>query len=86
MKKVIEKYYCDVCGKEVEPKGFKYITVPCKCWDCEGRSFSKGERKIELCDECANAFFNITMEQFAEVNDCYGISAKVKYKEVQDET
>ena len=85
MKQVIEKYYCDVCAKEVKSKEFKYITVPCKFWDCEGKSFSKGERKIEVCDECANAFFDITMQHFAEVNDCYGITAKVKYKEHEDE-
>ena len=86
MKKTTTKYYCDVCGKEVESE--EYLS---KCqilgrnWDCEGRTCEIGMIRVEICANCFKAWWEITSKYFAEIDDCYGITAKVKYKEHEDE-
>ena len=81
MKKEVIEYYCDVCGKKVaSEKHLETCVVPSKNYDCEGKSWTRGTCKADLCSECAEAFFKATMNHFAEINNGYMIESKVKYK------
>lgn len=77
-------YKCDICGKESEEKKLHAVDVPVKAYDCEGRSWSKGFRRVDMCDRCYEAFWNVSQDYFAEVSDCYGIKVdEVLYKEAE---
>lgn len=56
MKKTIEKYYCDICGKEIECANLKKITYPVifHTEQTEGRYCEPyiSHQKIEICGEC----------------------------------
>ena len=84
MKKVIEKYYCDVCGREVSNADYLFaVTVPIRQYSSDGRDFSRITRSLGLCYECKNAFYKINERYFAVISDTYGyIDTTVKYKEV----
>lgn len=85
MKEVIEKYYCDVCGKEVSEDFLFKTTVPVREWDCEGKKCKMITKTLDLCADCVAGFYRVNLKYFAEIDECYGIRSKVKYKEVQED-
>lgn len=85
MKKTEIRYYCDVCGKEVNEYALKKCDIPSIKWDCEGRRSQKSVEKMELCSVCFNAWWKISNKYFAEIDSGYEIKVNVKYKEVQED-
>lgn len=72
MKKTIIKYICDCCKSELENEtDLIELSVPSKHFDCEGRSYSKGISRIEVCKDCYEYYWNLCMDKFAAVDDGY---------------
>lgn len=82
MKKVIEKYYCDVCGKEVgKEKDLKDIEIPIDYY-YDGKIFAANQ-EMSICDECNEALKHIIKEHFADIKLiwCAGVEVgEIKYK------
>ena len=65
---IIEKYKCDICGKEVEKEtDLRKETVPCYG---EGSFFT--QTSVDMCDDCASRLRKIIYQNFAEIRDNYG--------------
>lgn len=67
MKETTTKYYCDVCGKEVESNEclYKYkIPVVGKLLWCSFDDVTK----IKICAECRDALKNAIRKGFAKIN------------------
>ena len=64
MKKIIEIYCCDVCGKEVDgKKDLENMILPCKETETEVDMTST----VELCAECTGKVRNLIFGSFAKV-------------------
>lgn len=80
MKKTITKYICDCCKKELEKEDdLTTISVPSRNYDCEGKSYSKGLAKVEICKDCFNYYWSLCIERFADTQDCYAITMDKKF-------
>ena len=79
----VVEYKCDVCGKVFREdinsikKPLKYIQVPSKNYDCEGREYREGKTEIEMCDDCFKNYWDYVQERY-DVSNCYGIQVKIK--------
>ena len=86
MKKVIEKYYCDVCNKEVgKEKDLKNIVIPIPYY-CDRETITSNQG-ICICDECNEALKYIIQQHFADIKLIWyaGIEIdEVKYKQSDD--
>lgn len=77
MKDKITKYYCDVCGKEVESNEclYKYkIPVAEKVLWC----YFDGVTKIKICAECRDALKNAIRKGFAKINTDWSGNPKIE--------
>lgn len=73
---IIEKYKCDICGKEVEKEtDLRKETVPCYG---EGSFFT--QTSVDMCDDCASRLRKIIYQNFAEIRDNYGLTVKQVFK------
>lgn len=73
---IIEKYKCDICGKEVEKEAdLRKETVPCYG---EGSFFT--QISVDMCDNCASRLRKIIYQNFAEIRDNYGLTVKQVFK------
>lgn len=77
------EYKCDICGKVVKyaiskkDRPFKQIEMPSKNYDCEGRNYSKGTTKVDVCENCYFNYWDYVQSRY-EVVDCYGVKVKIK--------
>ena len=84
MKKVIEKYYCDVCDKEVEKEeDLKNIKIPIPYY--YDREIITANEWMSICSECNEALKDIIKEHFADIKLiwCVGTEiGEIKYKKI----
>ena len=81
MKVVEEKYYCDVCKKEVEKEELEAFSIPVKYF--YDRDVLTEKVSIEICDECKEALKDSIRSKFAKINLiwCGGVEVEeVVYK------
>ena len=75
-KRKITEYKCDVCGRVIQDsKGgdknpLKQVSVPAKCYDCEGRSFSRNMCMVDMCDDCFMNYWTYVQSKY-ETSQCY---------------
>lgn len=72
----IIRYQCDVCGKEVEKEKDLHGTV-IPCYSGERNEYLT-ECPVELCKECSENIRKIIYENFAEIQDYYGVHIRNK--------
>ena len=83
------KFTCDCCKKEfyVDPEKetnqkepLRSVEIPSKIYDCEGRHYTAGITKVELCGKCFTEYWKYVQSMY-EVTDYYGVTIK-KLKEI----
>lgn len=87
MKKVITRYICDRCKEDVSYKDLVEVFVPSKNFDCEGRSYTKGVSKVEICKKCfenywnlcIDNYWNLCIDNFSETDNCYSVKMNKKF-------
>lgn len=81
-KKNVTIYTCDCCKKEFPVESSKttdnllyQVNMPSRIYDCEGRSYSEGLSRVELCSDCYLEFWNYVQAKY-QVNELYDVSIK----------
>lgn len=81
MKKIIEEYYCDICGKKVDAHiNLDKFHIPSRNYNSDGSSWHIGESEVEMCKECKEHYFTVTQNHFAEVINQYDKVELVNYR------
>lgn len=68
MKKTIEKYFCDICGKE--EKDIKHICYPVvQTEQIEGRSVEPYiyDTNIDVCPNCCKKYLNYRQQEHKDI-------------------
>ena len=85
IKKEVIKYYCDVCGKEVESADeLKQVQIPVDAiFNWSGPGLQDSIVTLDICSECRKALRKAIKENFAEIVHTWDEeieTRKVKYK------
>ena len=77
-KKDVVIFICDCCKKEfqfdnkVKNSPLREVYIPSKIFDCEGRGYTKGISKVELCDDCYSEFWDYVQQKY-KVEELYDV-------------
>lgn len=71
MKKTETKYYCDVCGKEVENQDLLHeYVLPVKYYSMNGCATGKyNKSRFEICNECETKIHLGIKRELADIGD-----------------
>lgn len=64
---------CDICGKEVDNASkLASLKIPCRVYDCEGRSTTASFRDADMCPECKEKYEAAVFNHFGVLYDTMG--------------
>lgn len=76
----IIRYQCDVCKAEFESeKELEPTHIPCYGGECNEYN---SEVQLDLCKECSRNIRKIIYDNFADIQDYYGVHIRNKQKGV----
>lgn len=63
-------YKCDICGAEVDKEGeLTTLKIPCRVYDCEGRSATTSSRDADMCPGCKEKYETAVFNHFGILYD-----------------
>lgn len=64
---------CDICGAEVDNAGkLARLKIPCRVFDCEGRSSTASFRNVDMCSRCITKYETVVFNHFGTLYDTMG--------------
>lgn len=75
---MLEKYKCDICGKQFDTERVRNISVPTKIfgdrlfkhkkeYNEDGESYFKSVTDVRMCDRCFEYYWKLNQKGFAEI-------------------
>ena len=77
-KKDVVIFICDCCKKEfqfdnkVKSSPLREVYIPSKVFDSEGRGYTEGISKVELCADCYSEFWDYVQQKY-KVEEFYNV-------------
>jgi DNA-directed RNA polymerase subunit RPC12/RpoP len=66
-------YKCDICGSEVDNASkLTTLKIPCRVYDCEGRSTITSFQDADMCPECKEKYEAAVFNHFGTLYDTMG--------------